>query len=212
MFWMPMASIRSTAHGTPRSGSAPRPSARASAAAPTQAQSVVNRKYKETLLAPFPKAVRESAVISPDGRHIAYIRDGNAAIVDGTAQKTYAKVAALVFSPDSKWLAYAATDGKQWFVVVAGRAEAAYQRVGEPTFAPTSKRLAYVALLPDNSRTVVDNGKPGKSYDQIFEGQIVFSPDGKRMAYGGLRNDAWRLVDQFEASLVELETAVQGAS
>jgi hypothetical protein len=25
-------------------------------------------------------------------------------------------------------------------------------------------------------------------------------------------DDAWRLVDQFEASLVELETAVQGAS
>ena len=188
-------------------------------ALPAAAQVQVNRKHHETVLAPYSPEAKNLAlsipeVMSPDGRHLAYVKglgkstpvrvarpgkrplEKNAyeqyqVVVDGKEQKTYAKVDGLIFSPDSQQLAYAAGSGDdQWRVVVNGREEAAYKRVGMPLFGPDGKRLAYVALLPDNSRAVVVNGKPGRPYDRILPGgQIFFSPDGRRLAYGARRRE-----------------------
>ena len=105
------------------------------------AQLPVERKHTETLLAPFPPEVRESALVSPDCRHIVYVEEsdaGQAAVLDGRKQATYDRVVALEFSPDGNRLAYAARQGPAWHVVVDGREQGPYERVGPPRFSPDS--------------------------------------------------------------------------
>ena len=167
------------------------------------AQAQVNRRHTETLLAPFPPEVYDSAVVSPDGRRIAYVEqagDRQAALIDGNREQAYDRVAALTFSPNSQWHAYAASAGGRWLLVVNGREQPAYARVGRPTFSPNSRRLAYVALPAKGQPvSVVEVAQPpGKSYEEIFDGRIVFSPDSRRMAYGRSGGKWWIVVDGQE--------------
>jgi Tol biopolymer transport system component len=181
------------------------------------AQTTVARKHTETLLAPFPASVQDSAAISPDLRRIAYVKDaagGQRVVVNGKEEKPFQKVAGLAFSPDGKQLAYAASVGEKWFIVLSGKAEGPaesstgilpvlperqagslpYDQVGQPVFSPDSRHLAYVAMMPDGQRVVMLDGKPGKPCEMVFEGSIVFSPDSRRMAYGARRANGWFLV------------------
>jgi dipeptidyl aminopeptidase/acylaminoacyl peptidase len=160
------------------------------------AQSDVNRRHTETLLGPFPPEVRQSAVLSPDGRHVAYIQSGagQRVVVDGKEQKPYDQVAGLEFNHDGSRLAYAAKRDDRWYVVVDGRESPGYRRVGVPHFNADGTRLAHVALLDVDKRTVVVNGQAGQPYDVISAGLIEFSPDGSRMAYGGVRDGKCYLI------------------
>ncbi len=158
------------------------------------AQTPAARKHTETLLAPFPAAVWDSAMVSPNVRRIAYVKQtatGRQVVVDGREEKPYEKVAGLTFSPDSRQTAYAATVGGKWFVVLGGVEGPPYEQVGLPTFSPDGRHLAYVALLADGQRVIVLDGKPGPPCEMVFEGLIALSPDGRRMAYGARRADGW---------------------
>ena len=89
-----------------------------------QTSAPVDRKHTETRLAPFPPEVRDSAVVSPDGRRIAYVKKTGGRemlVVDGQEQPAFDRVASATFSPDSKWFAYAAAVGDKWHVVVNTR-------------------------------------------------------------------------------------------
>ena len=165
------------------------------------AQTVVVRKFRETPLAPMSAELRSSSIVSADARHVGYIRrtgSGEQAVFDGREQPEFDQVAALAFSPDGKHWAYAARRGSTWRVVVNGREQPEFDRVGPPVFAPGSKRLAYVARPKGTeSRVVVEApGRPGKPYEEIFEGMLVFSPDGARLAYGARREGRWYVVDE----------------
>lgn len=171
------------------------------AATSATAQNEVNRRYTETSLGPFPPEVRESAVFSPDGRHVAYIDTGagQRVVVDGKEQTTYDRVAGLEFNHDGSQIAYAAKRDDRWYVVVGGRESPGYKRVGVPHFNVDGSEMAHVALLDVDKRTVVVNGQPGRSYDVISAGLIEFSPDGSRMAYGALRDgECYVVVDGEE--------------
>lgn len=166
-------------------------------ATPTFGQEQVARKRTETLLAPFPHEVQASAVISPDVRHVAYVRKvegGQAVVLDGQTQKAYEKVDALTFTQDGTALAYAASQGDKWWMVVKQSEQGPYERVGPPAFSPDGKILAYVAMLADGNRIVVVNNKPSGAYDLVFEGRIAFSPDGSRMVYGAQRRGQWYVI------------------
>ncbi len=160
------------------------------------AQSDVNRRHTETSLGPFPPEVRESAVLSQDGRHVAYVElgAGQRVIVDGTEQESYDEVAGLEFSHDGARLAYAAKRDDRWYVVVDRKESPGYKRVGLPQFNADGSRLAHVALIENDKRTVVVNSQPGQPYDVISAGLIEFSPDGSRIAYGAVRNGKCYLV------------------
>lgn len=162
------------------------------------AQSPVNRRHTETLLGPFPPEVYDSARISPDGRHLAYVgkvENGQAVMLDGSRQPVYDGVDALEFSPNSRRLAYAARRGQSWYLVVDGREQGPYRRVGPPVFSPDSQHVACVVLLEDDRRAVVVDGQAGSPCDLVFEGVLAFSPDSRRLVYGMQRQGQWSVVE-----------------
>jgi len=146
---------------------------------------------------------------SPDSKRVAYVA-GTAykrfVVVDGQEGKHYdgihihyfavpfgnTGVPDLIFSPDSKHVAYIAAignkslymyidgTGEKMFSVVDDREGKHYDYVCSTIFSPDSKHLAYLAVKGDKHFIVVDV-QEGKHYDSAHE--PIFSPDSKRLAY-----------------------------
>lgn len=147
-------------------------------------------------------AVKYSMVISPDGRHIAYVTkddDGKRVVVDGVNGKLYPDIpevrlseagrpSEIRFSPDSKRVAYVASRYKQCFVVVGDVEGKPYEfiKVGGVIFSDDGKRIAYVARREEKEIVVVD-GVEGKPFDYISDLSSLFSSDGKTVSYIGVR-------------------------
>ncbi len=149
-----------------------------------------------------PSAVKYSMVISPGGRHIAYVTrndNGKRVVVDGIEGKLYPDIpevrlseagrpAEIRFSPDSKRVAYVASRDNQCFVVVGDVEGKPYEfvKVGGIIFSDDSKRVAYVARRGGKEIVVVD-GVEGKPFDYISDLSSLFSSDGKTVSYVGVR-------------------------
>jgi Tol biopolymer transport system component len=146
---------------------------------------------------------------SPDSKRVAYIA-GSAnkrfVVVDGQEGKHYDGIHIhyftipsgntgapdLIFSPDSKRVAYIAAignkrlytyidgTGEKMFSVVDHKEGKYYDFVCSTIFSPDSKHLAYLAVKGEKYFIVVD-GQEGKHYDSTHE--PIFSPDSKRFAY-----------------------------
>lgn len=87
----------------------------------------------------------------------------------------------LVFSPDSKKIAYKVRVNNKWVVVFDEKEEKGYDAAGIPVFSPDGNRTAFAAR-EGNEQFVVIDGKEGKHYEAI--GSIpVFSPDSRHVAY-----------------------------
>ena len=99
----------------------------------------------------------------------------------------------IVFSPDSRRLAYAARSGQTFRVYLYGEAEEVEMDflVGGMEFSGDSKRLAYGGRRGNKIFLVVD-GKKGADYDAL--GDSVFSHDGKHMAFAAKKGDQWAIV------------------
>ena len=134
---------------------------------------------------------------SPDGRQMAYsntdgiVRNGRLEIGLNIRGKK------LVFSPDSRHLAY--VHGYPARIVVDGKAGPAFAKpdiLGDPVWAPDSGSLAHTASQGDKAgdRWVLfwKDKKVGGPYDMV-EG-IAFSPDSKRIAWRALVKDQWAVV------------------
>jgi len=59
-------------------------------------------------------------------------------------------------------------------------------------------RLAIVTALGDKQLVLLD-GQAGPEYDEICEGDPVFSPDGKCVAYTARKGDKWLVVVDGQA-------------
>ena len=192
--------------------------------------------------------VHARAMVSPDGRHVAYAgREGRRffVVVDGKRGRDYDDLGgavffrpdstrvvyspsvgrrravvvndeelglyeriddySFVFSPDGRHLAYKAGDANNWFVVVDGRRGRAYAGVGRPVFAPDGRRVAHAACdrcggAGDDRGmyVVVDGQRIGAEYAEIAD-PIVFSADGRRMAFAARRGPVqFVVVDERE--------------
>jgi Tol biopolymer transport system component len=150
---------------------------------------------------------------SPDSAHSAYAalpivvtpedKHKWSVIVDYKKQKDYEFILknTIVFSPDSKRLAYAARSTKiengvhisQEFVVVDGIEHEKFYTIykGTIVFSPDSKQIAYVASAQGRDCLIL-NGRETASYDGI--GLPSFSPDSQRLAYPASDKGKWFLV------------------
>jgi roadblock/LC7 domain-containing protein len=134
----------------------------------------------------------------------AQINDQWIVVVNGKHGKFYDAIGGLIFSPDSQQVAYAAKSDDKWTAVENGTEGKAYDAISRLTFSPDGRRLAYLADANVKKVLVVD-GAEEKPYASIVEADsvkqvhncqedacwdayyienpIVFSPDGKRVAY-----------------------------
>jgi len=111
----------------------------------------------------------------------------------------------IVFSPDSKHVAYVAYRNG-YCVVVDGVEGKKYNYVECPRFSSDSNRVAYDAEQGEKWLVVVD-GVEEKNYDLV--GNIAFSPDSKHVAYGAKRDEKWFvIVDGTESK--EYDAIYQG--
>jgi WD40 repeat protein len=150
--------------------------------------------------------------ISPDGNHLAYSAYGAVkgtwftVVVDGkTTQEAqsnffhlgYNEISTILFSPDSKRLAYVGSKGKM-MAVVDGKADEECKEIRNLQFSADSKHVAYEAKR-DKLWSVVVDGHAGSEYEGIAGLRI--SPDGKHVAYAAAKSksDQWQeIVEDWE--------------
>jgi hypothetical protein len=170
---------------------------------------------------PIEGIVDHSLTFSPDSRRLAYavakadrraylVVDGKAGPVHdniggsvppgvaanrASTQTFYGLVSAssVLFSPDSRRIAYLAHFGRMKRIVVDGKAEDVEMEFlqGGMAFSDDSKRLAYGGrgfnkLFVDKCFLVVD-GKKGSDYDAL--GYFGFSHDGRHIAFTARKGD-----------------------
>jgi len=129
-----------------------------------------------------------TTVFSPDSRHYAYIgiisqepADRYTVIYDGSPTSTYdMAVPPIVFSPDSKRMAFRISRGKDALVVTDGRQGRGYGNVGPPAFSPDSQKVAYKALKNGKTVIVVDEKEDEPFYETT---QPCFGPQYGHVAY-----------------------------
>jgi hypothetical protein len=144
---------------------------------------------------------------SPDGSRFVYVgtnpNTGSFVVVDGEELPTYGNITEFQFSPDGKRYAFTGYGPKGFAVVVDGKEQSKAQGYGGRSFqwSPDGKHFAYGAQTSVTSFGAVVDGqvKPGilesfsaMNYVQppITFPQIMFSPDGARVAYVGRNLDA----------------------
>jgi WD40 repeat protein len=144
---------------------------------------------------------------SPDGKHLAYIAATNTSgivvfdgkkiaspfdIFDGRIQ-----IWDLVFSPDSKRVAFAASQNRFHALFSLDLNQPgkvakhdAYRTVRRPVFSPDSRHLAYLGQVSHGDTVkelVVLNDQSLELYDWISSDPI-FSADGRQLAYVAVKN------------------------
>jgi tricorn protease len=165
---------------------------------------------------------------SPDGKWIAYIRDGGrdsqvmvrAADGSGTpraltpeGEVTY--MGRLAWSPDGHWLTYTTSDRELWLVnvktgvrkkVIASPRSAPSHIFQDVAFSPDSRWLAFSKRLTNDLHALFIYGIPGGDLHQVNRGDLddsnpVFSRDGKYLFFVSARlvNPAFSAFD-FDAS------------
>jgi hypothetical protein len=105
-------------------------------------------------------------------------------VVDGKEGKAYAQVTgdSVVFSADKKSMAYVAGDGNKNFVVLDGKEGPAFDQVADLRFSPAGSVLAYRARR-GLEHFVLVGGKSMGPYGEVEASSLVFSPDGKSVAW-----------------------------
>jgi hypothetical protein len=133
---------------------------------------------------------------SPDGARVSYVGslgvskldpdtgevtdDGPECLVLDGRKQIFPDVSPVVFSPDSKRVAFAAYDGKKWAAVVDGQRGQDYDGVAALQFTPDSAHVVYRALLKNVGEVLVIGDRATPPADEILK--IQFNPTGKGLA------------------------------
>jgi len=145
----------------------------------------------------FDGAYQPPAVLSEDGRHVAYrVDDKKGArqfvINDGTIGPPFDHLLGMpIFSPDGRHFAYAGERKGAYQVVFDGKPSPDYELVGHLSFSPDSKRFVYAAQK-DKRRFVIVDGARGPSFDDVYP--AGFSPDSRHLIYYATQNYKQRLM------------------
>jgi Tol biopolymer transport system component len=124
---------------------------------------------------------------SPDNRRLAYSWTEDLVHwfvnVDGIQDGPFEYIGEIIFSPDSKRIAFSVRIEGQDYVLVDRVKSPAYQHVSKPEFSADSRHLAYNAKLMTGLSCVVLDNIEGKPYDGVYFEPTLFSQDGKHLAY-----------------------------
>jgi len=153
-------------------------------------------------LGKVPRPFDTRLFVSPNGQRLAYILKlgGKEALVcDGKQGPAWHSIGNVgPFSRDSKRLPYQArTDGRAYTLsLFAGEEDKAaamngkdgpgHKDVNHKPSSPDQKRFAYIATDDKGKKFVVLNGQALKAYEAVWS--LVFSPDGKRVAFTARRD------------------------
>lgn len=112
----------------------------------------------------------------------------------------YEEADGVVYSRDGSKLAFAARNGKSWFLVVNGKkSPVSFDKIVSVQFVPDGSKVVFRARKADKRLIAVADAMTGsiikeyQGYERVFE--PVFTPDGKSIAYGVKdgRNLYWRV-------------------
>lgn len=135
---------------------------------------------------PVARLPSESLRFSPDGSTLAYaaqIGERWTVVVNGQPGPGNDLMGrgSPSFSADGR-IAYRAQRGGQWYAIIGGQEYGPYARAGTIAFSSNGARWAYPALIGDRWSLITD-GVQGPAYDGIEDESVVFSADGRRVAY-----------------------------
>jgi WD40 repeat protein len=146
----------------------------------------------------FDGTYQPPVVLSPDGRHVAYLVENKgdkslSVISDTSVGPPFDRIlqGTLLFSSDSRHIAYAGARQGKYRVVLDGRPSPDYELVGHLSFSPDGQRFAYAAQL-DKRRFVVVDGVRGPLFDDVYPSG--FSPDSRHIVYYATQGKKQRIM------------------
>ena len=140
-------------------------------------------------------------VFSPDCKRVAYVayrQEERFAVIDGKVSKPYDSVRPIIFSADSRHVAYCAEVLGKYFIVRDGKeVPGRYDGAGDPVFSPDGRRMFHSARVGKERCLVVD-GQRGPMFTRDIHNPH-FSGDSSRIAYYAMRGyDGFAVVDGKE--------------
>jgi len=146
-----------------------------------------------------PGADSRSLVLSPDRRHVAYVvRQGDSqfVVLDDNAHAPYRAIGigSVIFSANGKSVAYVALQGTETLAVLNGKEHARYADIGDRSIvlSQDGRRVAYAAKRAAGQWLVRVDNVETETYDEI--GTVLFSPNGRRVAYAAKADGQWYVV------------------
>ena len=174
----------------------------------------IDRIYFNWLL-PNPNKQEIELVISPNGLHVASLvviqpNDQQLVILDGKTGPEFDGIGSgsLLFSGDSKHLAYSAIRSNKCHMVLDGKEDPQFEGIGVGTllFSADSTHFAYAAMNHGKQFMILD-GKPGPEFDGIAPGSIAFSGDSQHLMYlGGKAGKQSLVIDGIVAGNITFRT------
>lgn len=156
--------------------------------------------------------IPDSLIISPDNRHIAYMKASKEYVrgddpsfymnfvVDGESQAHFkaGDVSELFFGPNGKQTVFSFRLGSDWHMAVNARKSIPYAALSKPSFSPDGTKLAYAAKKGQQWVLVVNDQESLQTYDDVS--LPVFSPDSRRIGFPAQDGNQWFMVVDGRAS------------
>lgn len=151
-------------------------------------------------VAAAPQSVLTARPASPSDLPFNVMSTGKSVIVGGVEGSKYDEVTDILVDQRGGHVAYKARRGKNWLVVKDGVEGKEYGYVFDLALSPDGQHVAYREssgkLTWSFKPPVVIDGAEGRGYDWVDDRSIVFSADGKHVAYwtSGAHRGKWVLV------------------
>ena len=144
----------------------------------------------------------KSLSVSPDSRHVAYIRRDmwrpfrrrEFLVVDGNRGHSYDRILTDTVRFDALGRpVFAASDHGKVFCLVGEERGESYESVTAPKVSQNGRRCAYIARRASRAAVIADE-QTGPWFESILEALLVFSPDSRHIGYVARRDGQWRCV------------------